>query len=193
MFVLSSAAHAQARLDAYFGMGTARDSANSQSVDILGTGTFLPPGSMGGVFGTVGGGLMLTPTLGAGAEISFRFAQGDYAGAGLRPIFYDFNGIWTPKLGKAPLMPELQAGFGGVNLRFYGATQYYNYYTGTYSNFAGSSNHLQLHAGLGLRVYVKEHLFVRPQFDYRWVRNLSEFNRESVVAFTLAVGFSSSR
>ncbi len=193
MFILSSAASAQARFDVYFGMGTQRDSSTNQLVDLLGTGNPMLTGPMDGVFGTLGGGLMLTPTFGAGAEVSFRFAQGDYANTGFRPIFYDFNGIWTP-LGKSPIMPELQAGFGGVNLRFYGGTQYYNYYTGTYSNFAGSINHLQLHASLGVRFYVKERLFLRPQFDYRWVRNLDdEFARQSVLGFSLAVGFSSSR
>lgn len=193
LFFLTSIANAQVRLDVYFGMGTARDSSTDQLVDLLGTGTPALTGSMGGVFGTLGGGVMFKPTLGAGAEVSFRFAQGDYAGTGLRPIFYDFNGIWTPAFGKTPIMPEFQAGFGGMSLRFYGGTQYYNYQTGTYSNFAGSTNHLQLHVGVGVRLYVKEHLFLRPQFDYHWVRNLTEFNRESVLAFSMAVGFSSSR
>lgn len=148
---------------------------------------------MGGVFGTVGGALMLRPSLGVGGEVSFRFAQGNYAGLGYRPIFYDFNGIWLPTLGTKRVMPEFQGGFGGVSLRFYGGTQYCSYYTGTCSNFAGSINHLQLHTGFGLRFYVKPNLFIRPQFDYHWVRNLNEFQRTSVLAYSIAIGYSFSQ
>ncbi len=187
-------AEAQGRLDAYFGMGTARVGSTNQLIDI-GTGTLLPTPSMGGVFGTVGGGLMLTPTLGVGAEVAFRFAQGDYAGLNYRPIFYDFNGIFTPTLGSKRIMPELQGGLGGTSLRFYGGgAQTCDYYTGRCSDFAGSSNHFQLHAGVGLRFYVKENIFVRPQVDYHWVHNLNqEFKSNSVPAFSIAIGVSSTR
>ncbi len=186
-------ADAQTRFDGYFGMGTLRVGSSNQSVDLLGTGTPALTGPMGGVFGTFGAGLMLKPSFGVGGELSLRFAQGDYAGLGYRPIFYDFNGIWTPSLHSKRIMPEFQGGFGGMNLRFYGGAQSCDYYTGTCSNFAGSSNHLQLHASAGLRIYVKEHLFVRPQFDYHWVRNLTnEFASNSVMGFGIAIGFSSS-
>jgi hypothetical protein len=137
---------------------------------------------------------MIKPSLGVGGEVMFRFAQQDYAGAGIRPIFYDFNGIFTPTLGSSRVMAEIQGGLGGVNVRFYGGTQFCDPYTGRCSDFAGSSNHFQLHAGFGIRFYVKEHLFVRPQFDYRWVHALSDlFKNDSVTAYGVAVGFSSSR
>ena len=120
LLLSATLADAQMRADAYFGLGTARDSSNMQSVDLLGIGIPAPTSSMGGVFGTIGGGLMLKPQLGVGAELSFRFAQGSYAGLGYRPIFYDFNGIWMPIKSSKRLVPEVQAGFGGVNVRYYG-------------------------------------------------------------------------
>jgi hypothetical protein len=190
LFLLTSTAAAQGRIDAYFAMGTAHAGSTGEVADYLGNGVALVTPSMGGVFGTLGGGVMLTPSLGVGGEVSFRFAQGDYAGLGYRPVFYDFNGIWTPKLGTERVMPEFQAGLGGMSMRFYGGTPYYNYYTGRYSNFLGSSNHFQLHTGVGLRVYVTERVFVRPQFDYHWVRNLEEFKSNSVPAFSVAIGIS---
>jgi len=138
--------------------------------------------------------VMLTPSLGVGGELSFRFAQGDYAGFGYRPIFYDFNGIYTPTLGTGRVRAELQGGFGGLNLRFYGGQQYCDYYTGRCSNYAGSYNHFQLHAAAGLRFYLNENVFLRPQIDYRFVPNLSDqFKSDSVVAYTIAIGFSRSR
>jgi hypothetical protein len=187
VFVLFSAfACAEARLDAYFGLGTARVASESFT-DSTGN-TYQTP-AMDGVFGTFGGAVFLKPSLGVGAQVSLRFRQGDYLGYQYRPIFYDFNGLWTPHLGKR-VMPEFQAGFGGANLRFYDPTSpYYDYNTGKYSTLAATSNHLQLHAAAGLRIFVKEHIFIRPQVDYHWVRNMSEFARSSVPAYSVAIGF----
>jgi hypothetical protein len=184
----SAFAGAEPRLDAYFGLGTAYDGSTHQ---VLGSPTseLIESPSLDGIFGTFGGAVFFKPTFGVGAQVSLRFRQGDYSGYGYRPIFYDFNGIWTPVVGKR-IMPEFQAGFGGVNMRFYDATSpYYDYNTGTYSTFAGSSNHLQLHAAAGLRIFVKEHIFIRPQVDYHWVRNLNEFAGSSVPAYSIAIGF----
>ena len=189
LFLCTTIAHAQG-FDLYFGMGTARDGSTDQLIDIFGTGNYLSTSGMGGVFGTVGGGLMIRPTLGVGAEVTFRFAQGDYAGAGYRPIFYDFNGIWAP-FGSKRVMPEIQGGLGGLNLRFYGGSQYYDPYTGTYTNYAGSINHFQLHIGAGLRIYFKEHIFLKPTYDYHWVTKLDQqFASKSVNRFSIAIGIS---
>ncbi len=182
-------ANAQAGFDAYFGLGTAHDGSTNQSIDILGAGTPQPTSSMGGVFGTLGGGVMINKHFGVGAEVAWRFTQGNYAGAGYRPILYDFNGIYVPSIRTKRIVPELQGGFGGTSLRFYGGQQYCNPYTGFCSNYAGSSNHLQLHAGAALRIYVKENIFIRPSFDYHWVRNLQEFASDSVPAWGIAIGF----
>ncbi len=172
-------------------MGTAQDGSSNQQIDFFGSGIFLPTPSLDGVFGTFGGAFMFTPSFGVGAEILLRFRQGDYAGLGYRPIFYDFNGIWTPSLSKR-IMPEFQAGLGGVNIRFYDATQpYYDYYTGQISTFTGSTSHFQLHAGAGLRFYLNPHTFIRPQVDLHWVRNLNEFRRYSIPSYSIAIGYSS--
>ncbi len=195
LILFAAFANAQSRFDAYFGMGTARD---GSVLDPFGSG--VRTSSLDGVFGAFGGEVFLKPNFGVGAQISLRFAQGNYAaGYNYRPIFYDFNGIWTPSLSKR-VMPEFQAGFGGANMRVYNpSSPYYNYSTGRYSTYAGSTNHLQLHASAGLRIFVKRHLFVRPQVDYHWVRNLSnpdpnnipQFNSDSVFAYTVAIGYSS--
>jgi hypothetical protein len=192
MFLFSTATlSAQSRIDVYFGMGSAHASSSGlQFLDASGNPATTP--SLGGVFGIIGGGVFLKPSFGVGAQVSWRFTQGDYLAYGYRPLFYDFNGIWTPISAKR-VMPEFQAGFGGASLRFYNASQpYYDYNTGRYSTFAGSSNHLQLHLAAGLRFFIKPHLFVRPQLDYHWVRNLTnEFGSNSVPEYTIAIGYSS--
>jgi hypothetical protein len=184
LLVVSSFASAQAHFDGYFGMGSAQVG-GTRIQDI-------PTPHMSGVFGTIGGGVMLQPSYGFGAQVSFRFTQGDYIGYGYRPIFYDFNGIWTPQKTKS-VVPEFQAGFGGLNLRYYDASNpYYDYNTGRLSTFAGSVNHFQLHAAAGLRFKVKSHLYIRPQLDYHWVPNLTEqFGSNSVLGYSLALVFSS--
>jgi hypothetical protein len=105
--------------DAYFGLGTAMDSASGVPSDTFGNGTLYYPPKMGGLFGTVGGGFMITPHFGFGAETSFRMSRGSYAGLTYRPTFYDFNGIYHPVSATKRIVPEFQAGLGGVNLKFY--------------------------------------------------------------------------
>jgi hypothetical protein len=191
LFFFSSFASAQARFDGYFGMGTTQVGSAHQVIQNSSTGEIQLTPYMGGVFGTFGGGVMLNPSYGFGAQVSLRFRQGDYAGYGYRPVFYDFNGIWTPLNTKA-VMPEFQAGFGGLNLRFYDASNPYYDNTGRISTFAGSINHFQLHAAAGLRFKVKSHLFIRPQVDYHWVPNLTDqFGSNSVLGYSLAIVLSS--
>jgi hypothetical protein len=192
LIFIGSFANAQSRFDFSFGMGSAQVGSANKFIINPTTGSIAQTPHMEGVFGTIGGGVMLEPSYGFGAQVSFRFAQGDYASYGYRPIFYDFNGIWTPQVSKA-VVPEVQAGLGGVNLRFYDSTNpYYDPNTGRTSTFAGSSNHFQLHAAAGLRFKVKSHIYIRPQFDYHWVTNLTdEFGSNSVLGYNIAVVFSS--
>jgi hypothetical protein len=192
---IASFAHAQ-RFDGYFSVGTMQAEAFPYPFIDNNTGESVPAPHMGGVFGTVGGAVMLNPSFGIGAQMSFRFAQGDFAGFGYRPIFYDFNGIWTPMIHKIEkhIVPEFQGGVGGVSLRFYDPSMYYyDYNSGRYTNFVGSSNHFQLHAAAGLRFKLKPRIWLRPQVDYRWVQNLNvnEFGSNNVFGYSLAIGFSS--
>ena len=199
---LTAIVSAQDRVDVYFGMGTARTSSHDFTDPT--TGNTVAGTALGGVFGTVGGGVFLKPTYGVGAQVSWRFAQEQLnnsssfssTGAtnlGFRPIFYDFNALWTPLPKGKRVMPEFQAGFGGASLRLYDpSAQYYNYQTGRYTNFVGSSNHLQLHVAGGVRFFVKPHLFVRPGIDFHWVRNLSDqLGTNNVPEYTIAIGYSS--
>ncbi len=181
--------------DVYFGLGTATASASSAPIDTFGDGTLYYPPKMGGVFGTVGGGFMFTPHFGAGAETSFRMTQGDYAGLKYRPTFYDFNGIWHPLAEPKRIVPELQAGLGGANLKFYYNQQFCDQFAGcsTQNTFLESSNHFQLHLGAGVRVYIKDNFFVRPQVDAHWVHNFFQFGSSWVPEYGVAVGYAFGR
>jgi hypothetical protein len=129
---------------------------------------------------------------GVGGELGFRPTQADYAGLNYRPVFYDFNGIWAPGVGSKRVAPEIQGGVGGANIRFYLSQSACNSFTGCSSSnqFIQSSNHFQVHAGAGLRLYVTKNVFVRPQIDYHWVNNFFQFGSNNVPQYSISVGYS---
>lgn len=177
-------------VDAFFGLGTAMDKSNGQAINTFGDGTIYTAPRMGGLFANTGGSLMITPHYGFGGEVSFRTSQGGYAGLKYRPIFYDFNGIYHPMATKR-LVPELQAGLGAVNLRFYQNQQACDAFAGcsTSNFFVESSNHFQLHFAAGLKYYAKGQFFVEPKFDLRWVDNFFQFGSNWVPEYSVNVGY----
>jgi hypothetical protein len=186
---------AQANADISFGVGTTSDAANKQGIDTFGTGTLFNSPSMHGGFGKVSGDLMLKPSFGVGAEYSFRFSQGAYAGLNYRPSFYDVNAIFAPKLHNSRIQPEFQAGLGGMRLSFYENQSGCDAFGGCSStnSFVESSNHFQVHGLAGVRFYVTPKIFVRPEIDAHWVKNLFQFQSDFVPEYGVSVGYSFGR
>jgi hypothetical protein len=185
-------ASAQAGVDVFAGVGTTILDSSGQSIDTFNTGSPFTTPRMGGTFGKFGGDFMVTPHFGLGAETDFRFSQGAYAGLNYRPLFYDFNGIWLPTAHRLKrVVPELQAGLGGVNLKFYFPQSSCNSFTGCSSSnsFIDSSNHFQVHLEAGVRFYVTQHLFVRPQVDAHYVNNFFQFGSNWVPQYGASVGW----
>lgn len=190
--------NAQNGLDVYFGMGTMRDSSNGTSIDTFNTGNVGPantPGyyntpRLGGVFGKVGADFMFTPHFGAGGEADFRFTQGDYAGLNYRPTFYDFYGIWEP-IHRGRVVPEFIAGLGGANLRYYYPQSYCDAFAGcsNFNSYLESSNHFQVHFGIGVSLYATQHIFIRPQVDAHYVHNFYQFGSDWVPEYSVSVGY----
>lgn len=182
-------------VDAYVGLGTAMNSSSQQATDTFGNGSLYYPPRMGGLFMTYGGDFMLTPHFGVGAESSFRTSQGSYAGLTYRPTFYDFNAVWHPVSSARRVVPEFQAGLGGANLKFYATQQYCDAFAGCSSSnsYLESSNHFQTHFSAGVRFYVTDNLFVRPQVDVHWVKNFFQFGSNWVPEYGAAIGYSFGR
>jgi len=186
-------AAAQAGVDVFAGVGTTVLESSGQSIDTFSTGSPFNTPRMGGMFGKFGGDYLITPHFGIGAETDFRFSQGAYAGLTYRPLFYDFNGIWLPTAHRLKrVVPELQAGLGGVNLKFYYPQSSCNSFTGcsSSSSFVDSANHFQVHLEAGVRFYVTSHLFVRPQVDAHYVNNFFQFGSNWVPQYGASVGWS---
>lgn len=175
----------------YFGVGTTHLSSNGQTIDTFGTGNPFSTPSMTGAFGKVGGDLMITPHFGIGAETDFRFSQGAYAGLTYRPIFYDFNAIYTPFRASKRIVPEFQGGLGAVNTRFFYSSQSCDAFAGCSNSnqFVEGSNHFQVHMAAALRFYVTPHFFIKPQVDAHYVNNFFQFGSNWVPEYSASIGW----
>ncbi len=184
----------------YFGLGSASNSA--------GTGVGCPKGflfddftnfcepgpTMGGVFGVFGVDFMFRPHFGVNGEYAFRFAKANYlplAGLQYRPGFYDFNAVYEPISGQR-IVPVILGGIGGARIALYQTqTVSLTGITSTFSIPAGlNANHFQVHGGVGVKLYVKPALFIKPQFDIHYVTHLTDqFGRNWVPEYTVSVGY----
>jgi hypothetical protein len=179
------------QVNAYFGVGAATAPSSNQSLNLLGNGNFTTP-AMTGAFLSVGGSAMFTSHFGAGADLSWRASQGDYAGVNYRPFFYDFNGIWQPLKSKR-FVPEVQAGIGGVRVGFSANQQSCaDPLVGcqTVSVGSESSSHFQTHIGVAARIYVTPSIFLRPAVDAHYVDNFFQFGSNWVPEYSVGLGYS---
>lgn len=204
-----SPAHAQG-VSAYFGLGSAFDSsatnggcASGQIIDptIGAGGPCVPVSSMGGVFGVFGADFMIKPHLGFNGEYSFRFAQSHYFDStttspptpiNIRPNFYDFNAVYQPTAGDRQVVPVIEGGIGGAKLSFYANPGAGTLFSG--SQFFASSNHFQVHGAVGAKIYIHGDVFLKPQFDIRYIPHLTDqYGRNFVPEFTISIGYAFGR
>ena len=204
--MLASASVASAQgVSAYFGLGTATNSAGTdagcpskQLFDNV-TGNCERAPTMGGVFGVFGADFMIFPHFGVNAQYAFRFAQADYlpqGGLNVRPGFYDFNAVFQPGPSDSRIVPVIEGGVGGAKLALY-FNQQECAVPSICSNFSqqvATANHFQLHGAVGVKLYVKSDIFIKPQFDAHWVRNLNQqYGRNFVPMYSVAVGYTFGR
>jgi hypothetical protein len=175
----------------YGGVSTATAPSNGQQVDTFGTGVLYSTPKMTGLFPQIGGSYFFNNHWGAGADLSWRGAQGEYAGLLYRPMFYNFDAIYQVTRNKH-IVPEFRAGLGGVHVGFYLNQQQCDAFVGcsTASQLVESSNHLQEHYSAAARMYLTKHVFVRPAFDLHHVENFNQFGRGWVPQYGVSLGFS---
>jgi hypothetical protein len=170
------------QIDIAFGVGTTTSAAGKTS-----NGLFFPSIG-GGAYPAFTGDVLLLHRIGFEGDIAWRASQNSYGGfQPYRPLFYSFNAIWAPKLGKA-VTAELLAGIGGESLRFY--TPFLNC-----SSFSGctnyvSSNHFMGDFGGGVRFYFWNNAFIRPDVRLYLVNNNNEFSSGVVGRYTISLGYS---
>ncbi|MGH9417586.1 MAG: hypothetical protein ACRD01_13265 [Terriglobales bacterium] len=141
-----------------------------------------------GLFPSAGGDIIFLPHgIGFGAQVAWRASQTDFFGEGVRPIMYSFNLAWEPIAPGFKFRPDFSIGAGAESLRFYQGVYTCGAFTGC-SDYT-SSNHGMLHAGVGLKVYFTDHLFLRPALDFYTVRHNFEFDVPNAWQTGIAIGY----
>ena len=179
--------------------------ASAQQGDaMLGFGTVMSPGAAdcgasgfinlvcpekGGLYPNISADVIFHKRLGVGFDASWRGGQGDFAGLGqpYRPILFDFNGVYQPRLSKK-VGADLMAGIGWQSTRFYGYQPTSNcvYFGACYS----SSNHFLVDIGGGIRYYVWGHVFVRPEAHYYHILNNTDFfSSGNIIRVGASIGY----
>jgi len=205
-------AAAQSAFDLNIGFGAIHDSASSTQVDqdlnACPNSAEAPPcvstPSLSGFMMGFGGDVMLKPKFGFGIEAAFQPGKETYvnlnasaASQGLntlavqsRMTLYDFNGIYQPFSSKKAAL-KLQGGIGGANLKFYEAASASSALGGSnQSQYLQSANHLNVHGGVSVDIFVTDHVYIRPQFDIHYVPNLTQFGSNLVMTGMVWVGYS---
>jgi len=169
--------------DAMFGGGTL---VSSGSCDAS---TGLCP-EKGGFYANLGADVIFHKRLGFGFDADWRGGQGQYGGQGgqpYRPILFDFNGVWQPRISKK-VGADLMGGIGWQSTRFYAYNNSFSCYA--LNSCYSSSNHFLVDVGAGLRYYFLGHLFIRPEAHYYNILNNTDvFSSGNVIRVGASIGY----
>lgn len=185
---------------AFFAFGNL---ASAQQADaMLGFGTMLSPNAAqcgaqtanftcperGGLYTNLSADVIFHKRVGIGFDASWR-SIGDYAGLGqaYRPIQFDFNGVYQPRLNKK-VGADLFGGIGWQTTRFYSFQPTYSCYA--YGACYNSSNHFLVDFGAGVRYYVWGDLFLRPEAHFYHIMNNGDFfSSGNVIRVGVSIGY----
>jgi hypothetical protein len=172
-----SAAHAQ-QFDMSFGVSGLTGPASTATVQTIG----------GGAYPSFGMDFLFYHNVGVGFNAAFRANQNLYQGfQPFRPFFYDVDAVYAPPLGKRA-QAELSAGIGASSVRFYTPFLTCGTFTGC-TDFV-SSNHFLGQFGGGLRFYVTNRIFIRPEAHLYLIHNNFEFSGSHATRFGVSIGYS---
>jgi hypothetical protein len=198
-------ASAQSSVDFAVGFGAAYDKANGGGIDSAASplnayGSCIPNSGdsfcqpnpkLSGFFLGFGGDVMLWKHFGIGAELNTQPSRSNYGPLEYRQTFYDVNGVFAPVNTKRITL-QLQGGIGGARTSF-AINQSGCVGTAVCTSSTtpvGNASHFQVHAGIGVSLFVTEHVFIRPQFDAHYVPGLNnQFNSNFVPEGTIWLGY----
>jgi Outer membrane protein beta-barrel domain len=197
-------ASAQSAFDINLGFGSFHNSANGGGLDSASSanafGSCTPgsadtfcqaTGGLGGFFLGFGGDVMFNRHFGAGFQASVQPAQSNYGPLQYRQSFYDVNGIYAP-INRKRVVLQLLGGLGAARTSF-SVSQSGCIGTAVCTSQTvpvGNASHFQIHTGVGVQIFLSEHIFVRPQFDFHYVPGFTnQFSSNAVPGGSIWVGY----
>jgi hypothetical protein len=204
LFLGATLVNAQTSFDVNVGFGSAWDSANSGGIDnaaSLNAFGACTPGSgdadcqslpkLNGFFLGFGGDLMLYKHFGVGFQASLQPSRESYGPLSSRQTFYDVNAIYAPIATKRASL-DLEGGIGGARTSFaYTESGCVGTAVCTSSTEpVGAANHFDVHVGVGVQIFLTDHIFIRPEFDLHYVPGLTnQFGSDAVPEGMLWLGY----
>ncbi len=197
-------ASAQSAFDLNVGFGSFHNSSSGGGLDSVSSanafGTCTPGSTdtfcqatsgLGGFFLGFGGDIMFNRHFGGGFQANIQPAQSDYGPLKYRQSFYDVNGIFAP-INRKKVVLQLLGGLGAARTGF-SLSQSSCVGTAVCSSQTvpvGNSNHFAIHTGVGVQIFLTEHIFVRPQFDFHYVPGFTDqFGSNAVPGGSIWVGY----
>lgn len=184
----------------YFGLGSARDAVGTDTTDGCPAGQIFDGlicqsgPTMGGLFGEFGVDFMFKKHLGVNGEYALHLSQSPYLpadGLNMRPSFYDINALWQP-LSSKRFVPFLEGGVGGakVNLYFNAANSTIGLTSPPSLPTGISPSYFQLHGAVGMKLYLRGRIFVRPEFGLHYTPRLNnQFAHNLVLEYIISAGY----
>lgn len=134
---------------------------------------------------------MFNRHFGGGFQANVQPVQSGYGPLQYRQSFYDVNGIYAP-INQKRVVLQLLGGLGASRTSF-SLAQSSCIGTAVCSSQTtpiGSASHFQLHAGVGVQIFLTDHIFVRPQFDFHYVPGFTDqFGSNTVPGGSIWIGY----
>jgi hypothetical protein len=177
---LSSSSLAQ-QMDVAIGINTLTAPPASEA-----SGNHLPQSLTGGAYPSFSADVLFFKNIGIQGEFAWKATRGRWEDVQPdRPMFYDFNAIYVPKLANRTYL-ELLAGLGAQATRFYQPNQICDPFS--CRNFV-TINHFMGHFGVGLKAYPFKNFFVRPEAHLYLVNDNQEFSSGRAVRYGISIGY----
>jgi len=180
MFTFSSVAQAQ-KIDFAFGVSTV-DAPGASTA----SGNHQPVSLTGGTYPGFSADVLFWHNLGIAGEIYWKGSRGNYGGdptLPFRPLLFDLNAIYSPKLASHTYL-EFLGGIGALDTRIYcqGCGNGYN------TNYA-ADKHFMADFGAGIKFYPKGGFFIRPEAKLYLVNNNLLFSSPRITRYGLSIGY----
>ena len=189
--MVSTVAQAQ-RIDIAFGISTqiapGASAANNDN-------NHAPVSLSGGAYPGVSGDVTFWHNLGVGAEVFWRGAQEDNylqqdlgSGINYRPVFYNFNAVYSPKLMDHVYL-ELVGGVGALDTHFSACNVQVGNGCAGGSSYISSSNHFDADFGGGIKIYPGHGFFIRPEARFYLINNDVDYSSNHSARVGVSIGY----